>query len=138
MFTNNLEGTMSPTSILAVGMVSPETDMDCRKWQSAGYFVTWTNSIREAIEWTRVGEFDLVLLGASMPLESRARLTFLIRASGSDTPVVSIKSSASSSDSFADAAIENESKEVFRRIGELLAINTPLPVAKTDGRCLAR
>jgi hypothetical protein len=27
---------------------------------------------------------------------------------------------------------------VFRRIGELLAINTPLPVAKTDGRCLAR
>jgi len=81
----------------------PVTEGDRRAWQSAGYFVTWTNSIREAIEWFRVGDFDLVLLGGSIPLESRERLAFLIRASGSNTPVVSIVDSSADCDAFAEA-----------------------------------
>jgi len=114
---------MCSTAILAVGLDSPSTEADRRTWQSAGYFVTWTNSIREAIEWFRVGDFDMVLLGGSIPPESRERLSFLVRASGSNTPVVSITGSSKDFDSFADAAINDEPKDVFRRIGEVLASN---------------
>ena len=114
---------MCSTAILAVGLDSPSTEADRRTWQSAGYFVTWTNSIREAIEWFRVGDFDMVLLGGSIPPESRERLAFLVRASGSNTPVVSITGSSNDFDSFADAAINDEPKDVFRRIGEILASN---------------
>ena len=96
---------MCSTAILAVGLDSPGTEADRRTWQSEGYFVTWTNSIREAIEWFRVGDFDLVLLGGSIPPESRERLAFLIRASGSNTPVVSITGSSTDCQSFDDATI---------------------------------
>ncbi len=115
---------MCSTAILAVGLDSPMTEVDRRTWQSEGYFVTWTNSIREAIEWFRVGDFDLVLLGGSIPPESRERLAFLIRASGSNTPVVSIADSRSDCDAVDDATSGHEPKEVFRRIGEILASNT--------------
>jgi len=115
---------MCSTAILAVGLDLPVTEGDRRAWQSAGYFVTWTNSIREAIEWFRVGDFDLVLLGGSIPLESRERLAFLIRASGSNTPVVSIVDSSADCDAFAEATSGHEPGEVFRRIGEILASNT--------------
>lgn len=127
---------MCSTTILAVGLDSPKSDADRRKWQSAGYFVTWTNSIREAIEWFRVGDFDLVLLGGSIPAESRERLTFLIRASGSSAPVISVKSSSINCDSFADTAIDSGAGIVVRRIAEVLARNVPMAVVKTGGRGL--
>lgn len=116
---------MSSTSILAVGLDMPLTDADRRTWQSAGYFVTWTNSIREAIEWFRVGDFDLIVLGESIPPESRERLAFLVRASGSNTPVVFITGSSNGCNSVVDAMIGDEPKELFRKIGEILTSNTP-------------
>jgi DNA-binding response OmpR family regulator len=115
---------MCSTAILAIGLDWPVTEGDRRAWQSAGYFVTWTNSIREAIEWFRFGDFDLVLLGGSIPPESRERLAFLIRASGANTPVVSITDSSADCDAFAEATSGHEPGEVFRRIGEILASNT--------------
>jgi len=115
---------MSSTSILAVGLDTPVTDTDRRTWQSAGYFVTWTNSIREAIERFRVGDFDLILLGESIPPESRERLAFLVRASGSNTPVVAITGSSNGCNSVVDAMIDDEPKELFRKIGEILSSNT--------------
>jgi hypothetical protein len=48
-------------------------------------------SIGEAIESFRCGDFDLILMGDSVPVESRERLTFLIRATGSATPVVCLE-----------------------------------------------
>ena len=128
---------MCSTTILAVGLDSPKSNADRRKWQSEGYFVTWTHSIREAIEWFRVGDFDLVLLGGSIPAETRERLTFLIRASGSSAPVISVKSSSISCDSFAGTAIDDGAGIVFRRIGEILPSNMQLAVVKTGGRGLA-
>ncbi len=50
-------------------------------WQSAGCYVTCAGSIREAIVQLRDGDFDLILLDDSIPVESRERLTLLIRSS---------------------------------------------------------
>ena len=70
-------------------------------------------------------DFDLILLGDSIPPESRERLAFLVRASGSNTPVVAITGSSNGCNSVVDAMIDDEPKELFRKIGEILASNTP-------------
>ncbi len=110
---------MFSTVILAVGLELQETSAVRQKWQRAGYFVTWTNSIREAIEWLRVGDFDLVLLGDALSEESRERLAFLIRASGTNTPVYSITGSPNP-DAFVDVALDGKPDEAFRKIREIL------------------
>jgi hypothetical protein len=108
------------TVVLAVGLDSSLVAGQRSVWQSAGYFVTPTKSIGEAIVHLREGDFDLVLLGHSVPTDSRERFTFLIRASGSRTPVVSITDSPTGCDSFADATIGNEPASLLKSIRELM------------------
>lgn len=112
---------MPLTVLLAVGLDSSLLGIHGPAWQSAGYFVTSTTSIREAILHVNEGDFDLVLLGHSIPAQSRERLTFLIRASGSRIPVVCVTNSSSDSDKFADATIPNEPEHLLQSIAELLA-----------------
>ena len=108
--------------ILAVGLDSSWTDTLSSVWQSNGYLVTSVGSIRDAIDHFRSGDFDLVLLNHSIPAESRERLTFLIRASGSHVPVASISDSSSNCDTFVDATFMNEPNEVLQGIDDLLII----------------
>jgi hypothetical protein len=79
------------TVILAVGLDSWLQTTPRSVWQSAGYFITSAGSIGEAIDSFRCGDFDLVLMGDSITVESRERLTFLIRSTGSGTPVVCLE-----------------------------------------------
>ena len=117
------------TVVLAVGLDSSLVAGQRSAWQSAGHFVTPVKSIREAIDHLRDGDFDLVLLGHSIPANSRERFTFLIRASGSRTPVVSITDSSTECDCFADATIKNDPASLFKNIRELMAerARTPAP-----------
>ncbi len=114
---------MSFTVILALGLDSLVAGQRS-VWQSAGYFVTPIKSINEAIAHLREGDFDLVLLGHSIPTDSRERFTFLIRASGSRTPVVSVSDSSTECDSFADATIRNDPAGLLKSIRELMAEHT--------------
>jgi len=126
---------MPLTVVLAVGLDSSLLAGQSSVWQSAGFIVTSTGSIREANAQIRDGDFDLVLLGHSIPTESRERLTFLIRASGSRTPVVSITDSSTDCDSFADATIRNESSNLLRSIGAIMAerVKSPVPSRAMPG-----
>lgn len=116
-----LEVIMPLTVVLAVGLESSLLARQSSDWKSAGYFVTSTGSIREAISQLRYGDFDLVLLGHAIPADSRERLTFLIRAITSRTPVVCITDSASHRDSFADATIRNDPAGLLQGIEELMS-----------------
>lgn len=107
--------------VLAVGVDSSLLVNQRLVLQSAGCYFIPARSIRDAIAQLKEGDFDLVLLGHFLPIESRERLTFLIRASGSRVPVVCVKESSSGHDSFADATIRNEPDHLLRVIGELLA-----------------
>lgn len=120
---------MSLTVILAVGLDSSLLTNQSSVWQSAGYFVTSAGSIREAIAHFRDGDFDLVLLSQSIPADSRERLTFLIRASGSRIPVVCIAASSTEPDTFADATIRDEPIKLLEDIGEIMAKRAKTPVA---------
>ena len=112
---------MSLTIVLAVGLDSSLLAGQSSVWQSAGLIVTSTGSVTEAIGHIKDGDFDLVLLGHSIPTDNRERLTSLIRAIGSRTPVVSITDCSTDCDSPADATIRNETSNLLQRIGELMA-----------------
>jgi DNA-binding NtrC family response regulator len=118
---------MSLTVVLAVGLDSSLLASLSSVWQSAGFIVASTGSISDAIIQIRDGDFDLVLLGHSIPTDSRERLTFQIRANGLRTPVVSITDSSTGCDSFADATIRNEPTRLLQSIGELMAERAKSP-----------
>ena len=126
---------MPLTVVLAVGLDSSPLASQSPVWQSAGYLVTSAGSIRDAIVQFRRGDFDLVLLGDSIPVDSRERLTFLIRASGSRVPVVCITDSCSDCDSFVDATIRSESVDLMQSVAELMAkrANMPAPSRSPPG-----
>jgi DNA-binding response OmpR family regulator len=120
---------MPLTVVLAVGMDLSLLTNQRSVWRSAGYYVTFTWSVREAIAHLRDGDFDLVLLGRSIPPDSRERLTFLIRAAHSRTPVVCVTDCSSDSDTFADATIRSEPIKLLEDIGEIMAKRAKGPAA---------
>jgi hypothetical protein len=129
LFESILEVFMSLTVVLAAGLDKSLLTNQSSAWQSAGYLVTFAGSIKEAISLFRDGDFDLVLLGNSIPADSRERLAFLIRASGSQIPVVCVADSSGDSDAFADATIKSEPIKLLEGIGEVMAKRPKGPVA---------
>jgi DNA-binding NarL/FixJ family response regulator len=121
---------MPLTVVLAVGLDSSESIAQSSPWKSAGFVVVSAYSVAEAFDRFQAGDFDLVLLGHSISIESRKRLTSLIRASGSRTPVVCIAKSSTDSYSFADATLKNDSSQILTGIGELLAKRARIPAAQ--------
>ncbi len=111
---------MQITLVLAVELDWHLLDSHRAAWKSAGYFVISTASIKGAIDQFQDGDFDLVLLGHSIPAEARERLTFLIRAMGARVPVACIADSPGHNDSFADATFEGDSAELLTGMHELL------------------
>ena len=120
---------MPLTVVLAVGLDSSLLTNQTSVWQSAGYVVTSAGSIKEAINHFRNGDFDLVLLGRLIPADSRERLTFLIRASGSRIPVICVADSSGDGDAFADATIGSEPVRLLEDIGEIMAKQAKPPAA---------
>jgi DNA-binding NtrC family response regulator len=108
---------MQLTVILAVSVDSSFfIGLQRSAWQSAGFIFMSVNSIREAIDHFQVGDFDVVLLGPSISVESRERLTHLIRAHGSRTPVICMADYFNDCDDSADATLGNAQMELLRRI----------------------
>jgi len=112
---------MSLKVVLAVGVDSWMLTTNRADWRAAGFIVLPVITMREAFEHFRTGDFDLVLLGHSLPLESKERLTYLIRKSGSLTPVISIANPPCNSDMFANATIKNDAGALLQGMAELLA-----------------
>jgi DNA-binding response OmpR family regulator len=98
-------------------------------WRSAGLVVLAANSIKEAINHFKAGDFDLALLGRSIPVDARERLAFLIRATGSQVPVICIADSSGHHDSFADATFEHGSNKLLSGIGDILKSKTNMGTA---------
>ena len=77
---------MPVTIALAIGFDPWLVESQRTAWRSAGCFVTGVNSVGEAIEQLRCGDFDLILLDPSIPPASRDQVTALVRACGSLIP----------------------------------------------------
>jgi hypothetical protein len=126
----DLEVLMPVTVVLAVGLDSWLLSAQSAVWKSAGFIVIPVNSIKAAIDHFRVGDFDLVLLGHSFPIEIKERLTFLIKASGSRTPVVCLSHSCGDCNGFADATLGSDPNQVLNEMKELMARTASLPAVR--------
>jgi len=112
---------MSLTLALAVGMNSSLLAIQRSVGQSDGCHITSVDSIKEAIVQLRDGDFDLILLDQSIPVEDRESLTFLIRTSRSRIPVVCVTDDHDGHDSLAGAATSNGPDDLLPLVGEVLA-----------------
>ncbi|MGD0891890.1 MAG: hypothetical protein ABR923_10175 [Terracidiphilus sp.] len=121
---------MPVTVVLAVGLDSWLLSAQSALWKSAGFIVIPVDSIKAAIDHFRVGDFDLVLLGHSFPVEIKERLTFLIRASGSRTPVCCFSHARGDCDGFADATLGSDPCEFLKEMKELVEKAASLPVVR--------
>ncbi len=112
---------MSLNIVLSVGLDGWLQAAQASMWRSAGYVVVSAQSISEAMDLFEAGDFDLVLLGHSVPGEKRERLISLIRASGSGIPIASIDGSGRESAVYTGSALESESRAVLAGLDALLA-----------------
>jgi len=115
---------MPHTLVLAVGRDPVLLETRSQVLQAAGYTVIPERSLKKAVTKFRDGDFDLVLLCHSIPAQDRERLTRLLREYTSRTPIVSVSSSVSALDSFADATIGNDPRELLAGLQELLVKKT--------------
>jgi DNA-binding response OmpR family regulator len=113
---------MSITIALAIGFDPWLLESQRTALRSAGCFVTGAGSVGEAMAQLKSGDFDLVLLGHSIPLTNREEVTSLVRGVGSLIPVVCITDPAINSDDIASLRIENQPSSLLQRIAGLLAI----------------
>jgi DNA-binding response OmpR family regulator len=118
---------MAVTVVLAVGMDSWLLTAQSTVWKSAGFIVIPVNSIKAAIDHFKVGDFDLVLLGNSFPIEIKERLTFLIKSSGSRTPVICLSNSSGDCDGFADATLGGDPSKSLDTMKELMVNAAKFP-----------
>jgi CheY-like chemotaxis protein len=111
---------MPQTIVLAVGTDPSLLKTRSLVLQSAGYMVESASSVKEAVDRFQSGDFDLVLQCHSVPRKDRDRLTSLIRASGSLTPIVSIAGNLGECDAFATATLEDGPSNFLARIRDVL------------------
>jgi DNA-binding response OmpR family regulator len=111
---------MALTLVLSVGRDPELLGTRNLVLHSAGYIVVSAASIKEAVDRFADGDFDLVILCHSIPPRERKRLTFLIRASGSQTPIVSVSGDDCEYDEFADATLEVGPDTVLAGIEDVL------------------
>nr|WP_263338216.1 response regulator [Acidicapsa dinghuensis] len=62
--------------------------------RSAGYAAREASTIAEAIELFQNGDFDLILLCHSLPLNDRDRIVRFIRSAGSHVPICTVSSAS--------------------------------------------
>jgi CheY-like chemotaxis protein len=126
---------MPLATILSICLDPTLLNSRSRLLQSAGYMVVSATSVQQAVSRFRNGNFDLVLLCHSIPLEDRRGLASLLRASGSITPIAVISEFADSYDEFMDVTLENNPKALLMGIRQLLA---PLYKPQPERRDLSR
>jgi CheY-like chemotaxis protein len=107
--------------ILAVGREPALLEYRSQILRRAGYIVDSELSLKKAIQRYKCGDFDLVLLCHSIPVQERDRLISSIRAFGSLTPIVSVAPlHACAPDAFADAMVEDAPEKLLSGIQSAL------------------
>ena len=112
---------MAETLILSVDLDPMSLNTRETVLRSEGYIVVSAASIKEAFHQFHEGDFDLMILGETIPIKDRERLTCLIRASGSRIPIASISSTPWDKSVFPDASLLENPAEIVAGIRRLLA-----------------
>jgi DNA-binding NtrC family response regulator len=117
--------------VLAIGLDAAFLELQNNALKAAGYFVSSAQSVDAAIDEFREGDFDLVLIGQSIELEGRERLTSMIRDNGSRVPVVCVEEPSSYFSTLAVASAEGVQRYMMQSIGNLV-VQQKKPVARAS------
>ena len=129
---------MSRTTILCAGRDRPLLFTRARVLEEAGYIVTATSTSTETIETFFSGDFDIVILCHSIPLQERERVAQLVRMHSPSTPVIALADMASRSYDFGDLTVESDANKLLESVPIALAMaatkRPPLPSAAARHR----
>ena len=124
---------MSPNAILSAGRDRPLLYTRNRVLEEAGYLVTSTSTAAETVEKFFDGDFDLVVLCHSIPLEERERVATLVRMHSPSTPVIALADLPTRRFNFGDLTVESDADSLLESIPIALAMGAakrpPLPSA---------
>ena len=112
---------MPRTNILCAGRDRPLLFTRARVLEEAGYIVTATSTSSDTIETFFSGDFDLVILCHSIPLEERERVAKLVHLHSPSTPVIALADMASRRYDFGDLTVDSDADTLLRSVP--LALN---------------
>jgi DNA-binding response OmpR family regulator len=110
---------MSSSNILAVGQDPVLLKTRSQILRTEGFAVVLIFSLSQAIGYLLEGDFDLILLCHSIPVQIRERLVQRIR-EHTHTPIVTVAAYSGEHDSFVDATIENDPESLIADLRQVL------------------
>ena len=124
---------MSRNAILSAGRERPLLFTRNRVLEEAGYLVTATSTAAETVEKFFDGDFDLVILCHSIPLEERERVATLVHMHSPTTPVIALADLPTRRFTFGDLTVDSDANSLLESIPVALAMaaakRPPLPSA---------
>jgi DNA-binding response OmpR family regulator len=117
---------MPRNAILSAGRDRPLLYTRNRVLEEAGYSVTPATTSAETVERFFTGDFDIVVLCHSIPIEERERIAMLVHNHSPSTPVIVLADMASRRYNFGDLTVESDA-------GSLLE-SLPLALKMADER----
>ena len=124
---------MPRNAILSAGRDRPLLFTRNRVLEEGGYSVTSTFTAADTVENFFAGDFDVVILCHSIPLEERERIAQLVRMHSPSTPVVVLADQPTRRYDFGDLTVESDATSLLQAIPQALKIaadrKPPLPAA---------
>jgi hypothetical protein len=123
---------MPRNAILSAGRDRPLLYTRNRVLEEAGYIVTATSTAAETVEKFFAGDFDLVILCHSIPLEERERIATLVSMHSPSTPVIALADLPSRRFNFGDLTVDSDANSLLTSVPVALAMGAtkrpPLPL----------
>src|SRR3954465_15443654 len=121
---------MPRNAILSAGRDRPLLFTRNRVLEEAGYSVTSTFTAADTVENFFAGDFDLVILCHSIPLDERQRIAQLVRMHSPSTPVIVLADLPTRRFDFGDLTVDSDADSLLHSVP--LALNMAIerkPVA---------
>ena len=122
---------MQHNAILSAGRDRPLLFTRNRVLEEAGYSVTSTFTAADTVEKFFAGDFDVVILCHSIPIEERERIAKLVRMHSPSTPVVVLADMPTRRFEFGDLTVDSDAASLLQAVPVALQIGTdrkpPLP-----------
>ena len=113
---------MPRNAILSAGRDRPLLFTRNRLLEEAGYIVTATSTAAETVEKFFAGDFDLVILCHSIPLEERERIATLVSMHSPSTPVIALADLPSRRFNFGDLTVDSDASTLLDSVPVALAM----------------
>jgi len=111
---------MPRNAILSAGRDRPLLFTRNRVLEEAGYSVTPASTSAETVERFFAGDFDVVILCHSIPLEERERIATLVRMHSPSTPVIVLADLPTRKYEFGDITVDSDATSLLRSLPKAL------------------